>query len=294
MGSNRVGRLPSFLIIGAMKAGTTTLYRDMLAAMPGVYLPPDKEPEALTDDAVLSAEGRRRYTSLFREAAAHQICGEASTAYTKLPDYAGVPERAGQILGSNLKLVYLMRNPVDRLVSHYKHESIKHPEQRSIGHAIDANPSLIHYSCYAAQLEPWLERFGREAVLPIKFEDYVQDREATLAHVAEFLGVSYEAGKIGQGRAFNQSQEKPVVKGLWTAVYRSHLYRNMVRRHLSVEMRERLRGVLLPRVSGEEPVVAEQLYREIVERLQPDTDRLHTLLGTRAPTWDFTPEVDGS
>ena len=79
-----VVRLPGFLIIGAMKAGTTTLYHDLLTN-PQVFFPLDKEPGNLASHDVLGEDGRGRYASIFKTARPDQICGEASTTYTKLP-----------------------------------------------------------------------------------------------------------------------------------------------------------------------------------------------------------------
>lgn len=86
-------RRPDFLIIGAMKAGTTTLYRD-LVDHPNIFLPEQKEPNTL----VMYGSDMRRiiddYASLFARSPQDAICGEASTAYTKRPDNEGVAARA--------------------------------------------------------------------------------------------------------------------------------------------------------------------------------------------------------
>jgi len=115
--------LPHFLIIGAMKSGTTTLYRDMLTHR-RVFFSADKEPMNLVNDDVLTAEGRHAYESLFAGAGRDSVCGEASTAYTKLPVYPGVPRRALQLLGPELRLIYIMRHPIERLISHHHHQCV--------------------------------------------------------------------------------------------------------------------------------------------------------------------------
>jgi hypothetical protein len=98
-----MGRLPDFLIIGAMKAGTTSLYRDLLTN-PAVFFPADKEPGNLTDDRVLAEAGRREYELLFRGAVEGQICGEASTTYTKEPDLSGAATRTPVITGAKRRV----------------------------------------------------------------------------------------------------------------------------------------------------------------------------------------------
>ena len=77
-------RLPDFLIIGGMKCGSTTLFRD-LDTSPAVSFPAHKEPHNLLDDAVLSGEGKAKYAGLYKHARPDQRLGDASTGYTKLP-----------------------------------------------------------------------------------------------------------------------------------------------------------------------------------------------------------------
>ena len=96
--------LPHFLIIGGMKCGSTTLYRDLLTH-PRVFFPIDKEPCNLCDDRVLTDAGRAEYEALFKRARPDQLCAEASTDYTKLPDRPGVAARALRVLGPELKLI---------------------------------------------------------------------------------------------------------------------------------------------------------------------------------------------
>ena len=78
-------RLPDFLIIGAMKSGTSTL-QAQLAVQPGLFMTTPKEPNFFSDDDIY-AKGIDWYRSLFDAAAAGDLKGEASTHYTKLPDY---------------------------------------------------------------------------------------------------------------------------------------------------------------------------------------------------------------
>ena len=142
-------RLPTFLIIGAMKAGTTTLYND-LKRQAFIFLPDCKEPNALIDDQILTRSGQIRYSSLFRHARDDQICGEASTAYAKLPHHRNAASRARQILGSNLRVIYIVRDPVLRLVSHYRHDWSLGLIKSDLRTALDEYPDLISFSCYAS------------------------------------------------------------------------------------------------------------------------------------------------
>ena len=85
-------RLPDFLLIGAMKSGTTSLYMD-LADRKVVYLAENKEPHALCDDSVLTQAGQAEYAATYSKASPEQLLCDASTAYSKRPDHEGVPDR---------------------------------------------------------------------------------------------------------------------------------------------------------------------------------------------------------
>ena len=99
-----------------MKAGTTTLYRD-LYDHPEVFLPEEKEPDSLAYDDVLTTEGTRTYRGMFAGANDGQLIGEASTSYSKAPFFGDVPSRALRLCGSDLKIIYVVREPFERMVS---------------------------------------------------------------------------------------------------------------------------------------------------------------------------------
>ena len=106
-------RLPSFVIIGAMKCATTTL-AEQLGAQPGVFISDPKEPNFFSDDAVFR-RGMNWYASLFDSAESGAMLGEASTHYTKLPTHPKACERMLAAL-PDAKLIYVMRHPVDRIL----------------------------------------------------------------------------------------------------------------------------------------------------------------------------------
>src|SRR5215469_9765623 len=106
---------PDFIVVGAMKSATTTLH-EQLARQPGVFMSRPKEPNFFSDDAAY-ARGWRWYESLFKDAAATDLRGESSTHYSKLPTFPRTLERMLRYL-PRVKVIYVMRHPIDRLVSH--------------------------------------------------------------------------------------------------------------------------------------------------------------------------------
>lgn len=281
-------RFPDFLIIGAMKSGTTTLYRDLLTN-PGVFMPTEKEPHSLCEDAVLTPEGRAAYAALFEGVREDQVCGEASTGYTKLPDHPGVVGRAKALLPGHARFVYLVREPVSRAISHHHHFMTSGRICDPIDVAVETVPSLIDYSLYAMQVEPWMEAFGAEHVRVMIFERFVKDRRGAAVEAAGFLGIPPRPELVEADKVFNQSESKPVLakSGPMRWMQQSWAYRKMVRPVLSLEARERLRRALLPRANPRPSPPSPETVDRIIERVAPDAERLARLMGIPSPIWEF-------
>ena len=203
------GRLPNFVVVGAMKAGTTSLYH-YLRPHPQVFMPKIKELDFF-------AEGmnwergldwyRHQFAAAPREATA---LGEASTVYAKFPRYQGVAERMERVL-PDVRLIYVVRHPIDRIRSHYEHRVASGAETAPIEDAVFDNPIYIDYSRYALQVEQYLEHFPREQLLIISSEELRHHRESTMRRVYDFLAVdpeyvaptlSQEFYKTGQRRTY--------------------------------------------------------------------------------------------
>ncbi|MEE4207753.1 MAG: sulfotransferase [Parvularcula sp.] len=176
---------PDFIIIGAMKSATSTLHVQ-LAHQPGFWMSEPKEPNFFSDDDVWE-KGLGWYFSLFEGAASSDLRGESSTHYSKLPDY---PDALARMLEHvpNAKLIYIMRHPIDRLVSHYMHAWLEASMEGDINQAVERYPQLVNYGCYAMQLRPFLETYGPDNVLPVFFERLTRHPQEELERVCAFLG----------------------------------------------------------------------------------------------------------
>ncbi len=179
--------LPSFIIIGAMKSATTTLY-EQLSAQSGIFMPELKEPNYFSDDEQFS-RGISWYSSLFDIALDSELLGEASTHYTKLPTYPQTIQRLSEQIESP-KLIYVMRHPVDRLISQYIHEWTQGNINVCIDEAINKYNKLIDYSRYAYQLSPYIDKYGKENILPVFFENIKSRPQLELERICKFIGYS--------------------------------------------------------------------------------------------------------
>ena len=198
--------LPDFLIIGAQKAGTTALYA-YLRRHPAITGPSWKE-VSYFDRHYGRGEAWYRGNFPNRVRARGKLVGEASPSYIFHP--LG-PERV-KVLVPEARLVALVRNPVDRALSHYHHEVALGREPLRFEDALDAeedrlrgeeerlaaDPSYFSRAWwshayksrgrYAEQLERWLAVFPREQLLILPSADLGGEPERTHTRVLDFLG----------------------------------------------------------------------------------------------------------
>jgi hypothetical protein len=205
--------LPDFLVIGAQKAGTTALYAYLLRH-PAIVGPSWKE-VSFFDRHYARGEAwyrghfpntlRRR--AVARRTGAAPLAGEASPSYVFHPC---VPARVAQLV-PDVRLIVLVRNPVDRALSHYHHEVALGRESLSFEDAIERedermsgelermrDPSYFSHAWwnytylargrYAEQLERWLAVFPRERLLVVPSEDLLDRPADTYVRVLEFIG----------------------------------------------------------------------------------------------------------
>jgi sulfotransferase family protein len=208
--------LPDYLIIGAQRAGTTSLHR-YLVQHPGVRTMLRTKGVHFFDTAY--GRGLSWYAARFPTKAyawyvarRHGLAlrtGEASPYYLFHPH---VPGRVAEHL-PQVKLIALLRDPVQRAYSHYQHEVARGFETLSFEEAIEAEPARLaaetermaadplynsfehqHHSYmargrYAEQLDRWRSRFPDEQLLVLTSERFFADPEGTFARVLDFLGL---------------------------------------------------------------------------------------------------------
>ena len=266
--------LPNFLIIGAMKAGTTTVYEDLRAA-PEVYFPPEKEPNDLVDPLIASAGRLERYSKKFAGSKGADVIGEASTAYTKRPLYEGVARRAVDVLGGDLRILYMVREPIARMVSQYHHEVGAGRAKDSINSVLLADPTYVAFSRYAYQLEPWQKVLPSNQILVMSFERYVADKTSELSRIHAFLGLNPPITFDEVHR--NASSSKSVVpeKGVWRSVMRSQAYQYGLKRLLSTSTREAIKRIVLPKAPRAIESLTDDTRRELMSRLSVDDVALY-------------------
>ncbi|MHB8346830.1 MAG: sulfotransferase family protein [Acidiferrobacterales bacterium] len=193
----------NLFIIGAMKSGTTSLHK-YLNEHPAIFMCEPKEPGFFVEELAWS-KGFEWYRSLFSQADGKVILGESSTHYTKLPVYKGVPERIARF-NPDARFVYLMRDPVERAISHYWHnvrDMRWGREWRSMLSAIRRDPQYVAFSDYAMQLKPYIDNFGRDRIFVTTFERMVGNPDDALREVFDWLQVDSNFRPEGIRRRWN-------------------------------------------------------------------------------------------
>ncbi|MEY2567259.1 MAG: hypothetical protein QOE35_1788 [Actinomycetota bacterium] len=179
--------LPTFVVIGSMKSGTTTL-QAWLDAQPDVEMAP-KEPNFFSRDEVW-ARGLRWYSDLFEPTSA-PARGDVSPSYTN-PLWA---ERAAARMHEvipDARIVYLLRHPVDRLRSHYLHQVRRARESRSLVEALaDPNNPYVARSRYLACMQPYIAHFPKEQIRVERLEDLVVPGAPGWTRLLEHLGLPH-------------------------------------------------------------------------------------------------------
>jgi hypothetical protein len=275
------------LIIGAMKAGTTTLF-DHLARHPEVAGSFPKEPGFFAFDAEF-AKGRDFYEGLFRfDPARHRIGLDGSTDYAKYPHCARVPERLAAF-GGEFRFIYSLRHPLRRIESHALHVAHKGREVGRIDsdradHSLDAGVSAVSLdiSRYAMQLDQYRDYFEKGALMITSVERLSADPAGVARAAAAHIGVDpaltpetvehrNEGGQTWRGRDIHP---------LWKAAQKIAPLKAAARALVPERLRHRLRVKTRPasEAAGRFKLTpAEEAM--LIEKLAPDLRRLRDVYG---------------
>ncbi|MDX2360033.1 MAG: sulfotransferase domain-containing protein [Crocinitomicaceae bacterium] len=187
-----------FFCVGAQKSGTTSLH-DILRHHPEIYLPKAKEAHFFDKDERYTKGLDWWYSEFFKNHRNEKCTGTMTPEYLY---YEEVPERIVEHLGTDLKIIIVLRNPIDRAYSHYLMSKRRGYEELTFAEAIEAEPERIklgeferdNYSYidrgrYSVQIERYTSLFKPDQLLFLSFEnDIKQNIDQTIVRIQEFLG----------------------------------------------------------------------------------------------------------
>ncbi|MDX6449031.1 MAG: hypothetical protein QOD08_1494 [Gaiellaceae bacterium] len=195
--------LPNLIVIGAAKCGTTSLH-EYLDEHPEIAMSREKELRFFVEEKNWPL-GAEWYAAQFDDA---PIRGESTPAYTAYPRYRGVPERMRDLIPA-ARFVYLVRDPIERIVSHFVHRSVQWPEMGSLEQAL-ADPQVregfVLPSRYWLQLQRYLACFPEDQLLVVDADELRGQRNETLARIFRFLQVDPEFQSAAYERTHNRGE----------------------------------------------------------------------------------------
>jgi hypothetical protein len=279
--------LPNTFILGAAKCGTTSLWA-YLEQHPEIKFSRRKEPAIF-----IHADYRERlewYESLFRPA---PIRGEASVWYTMDPVFRHVPERIHSLIPEP-NLIYMVRDPVERAISHYVETVAQREENRPVATALlDPDPNRNQYlaaSRYATQLRRYLDCFDAPKLLVLEQSDLRDHAAQTLKQVFGFLGVDPEFAPSSVDVEVRRSDQRRKLRGIGASIRDSRPGDAAVHwlfRRLPPATAARITGAIKRPLSAPvtRPEIPEPIRTQLQEELAPEANWLRAYTGQSFDTW---------
>ncbi len=281
-------RRPNLFVIGAMKSGTTSLH-EYLNSHPQIAMSREKEPGYFVEELSLH-KGEEWYLSLFEQHDHYRYLGESSTHYTKLPIFQGVPERLFRF-NPDARLIYIMRNPFDRVISHYWHavRDVYHGgELRPLLKAVREEPEYLAFSDYATQIEPYFERFGKDSILTLTFEELIENPQRELDRIFRWLGLPTHPIGHESEKAHNKKPKDMTAvagAGILNRIQYSSVW-NRISPRVPVWMKNWAKKRAYRPVDEQQSQSDIPCLKEaIAEQQQRQIERLSRLLGRDFPEW---------
>lgn len=184
---------PDFFLVGAMKAGTTSLH-SYLSAHPEISMSEPKEPGYFSRDDRFK-KGPEWYRAHFSSARVDQIWGDSSTCYSRRHIYQNSADRIYEV-NPNAKILYIVRDPVLRAYSHYKHRMeeavISGGKTVNFKDFLQSDDEILISGKYYYQIKKYYDLFGSTNVHICNFDDLIKDPIMVMSYVQIFLDIKSE------------------------------------------------------------------------------------------------------
>lgn len=286
---------PNTFIVGAAKAGTTSLYA-YLSQHPQVYMSPIKEPHFFS--RVRSSKAQRhiihsvldplQYEGLFTDARDCKIIGEASPSYL-------CDENAARRIKScvpDARIIILLRDPIERVYSHYLMDVRNGIQQKNFYEALIDDYSskkkgwgvshmYVELGLYAGQIEKYMDIFAKSQVSILMFEDLKNQPRQLLNKSAVFLGINpkpFQGIDIQKKHNPYYAPKSPVIK-MATGI---STLRRIAKKKLPGALKEMIRGVFFD-TNIPKPPMENEAIRFLHEIYDKDISSLEDKLQTKLP-----------
>ncbi|MCH8823839.1 MAG: sulfotransferase [Planctomycetes bacterium] len=262
--------LPDFVVIGAMKAGTTS-FHSYLDEHPEICMSRQKDVNFFSPRHAWD-KGPAWYQTLFSDHS--KLLGDTSAGYSQHPGVPNVPHNIASF-NPSAKIIYLVRDPIRRILSHYSHNVAQGREKRSLDEALK-NLNSNHYvngSRYFMQLRQYLEFFDKSQILVLTSEALADQRAATLERAFRFLDVDDSFTSRTFEKVLHQTAK---------------LRRNSVLGDVldGIPLLRRLKSrIPFAGLRLTTPKLMQPLERRLAQSLQEDVSALETFTGEEYQSW---------
>jgi hypothetical protein len=272
------GALPTLIVIGAQKSGTSAMHA-YLGSHPEMSMSSPKELDFFIAERNWG-RGLDWYRGHFD--GSRPARGESSPNYTAYPIWKDVPERMATVI-PDARFVYLVRDPLERMASHWIHNWALRREMRSPADAIRDDPIYLARSRYMFQLDRYLALFSRDRILVVEQRELRRNRSVTLQRVCRFLGVDPTFRNPAVEAEVNTTRPKRRISAVGAALDRQ-LRRSPIGRRIPAGAIPRLEALVFD--GGiERPDIRAALSQDAFDLLVEDAARLRAFSGLALDHW---------
>jgi hypothetical protein len=295
---------PNFFIVGAQRAGTTSLYL-YLKETPAVYMSPVKEPSYFAPNYIRRDPGRflrdkKEYLKLFENASGYIAVGEATPIYLWDPD---APKLIHQTV-PHARIIMILRDPIERAYSSYLTKKKYRGDMKSSFYdelmrdyksqekLFGRSSRYVEFGMYYEQVKRYFDIFGREQVKVIIFEEFAQHTVQTVNEVLAFLGVNHTVTEISEQYHPYSVPRGPLAQWIFSFIYgltsrNVRLFKivtTLLPRSLIESLPEKMffKRKQKPKIDPQSVKFLQEIYRDDVIRLESLLGRSlpwHTVLG---------------
>jgi hypothetical protein len=291
---------PNTFIIGAAKAGTTSLFH-LLRQHPQVFFAFDKEPKFFSDDEIFSRGVDWYCHTYFAKSAKFPIRAEATPHYLYWADKVA-PRIKTAVADRPAKFIAILRNPIDRAHSWYWNMVVDGRESLPFADAIQAEESRLQENWsqlypsgsmtygyvrggrYATQLNRYFDLFPKDQFHILLLEDLQKDQEKTVNDLLLFLGIDPNSELTIKQQ--NPSQ-KPRNKLLHSWIRNQSRVKKLFKGFFPLKLRYRLRSTILESnlMDFNYPPMEKSDYSYLAEQFLPEIDQLSKMLDRDLSSW---------
>ena len=274
--------LPNFIVIGAMKSGTTNLCHQ-LSLHPEIFISDPKEPCFFSNDDRWQ-KGLPWYESLFDAVTNEKAVGEGFVNYTKGMEFPSSAERIRDVLGTRLKIIYIVRNPLEQIRSKWMHMRVAGMTAKDFHQSLLEDAHFIDSANYQLQLEQYRRFIPDRQIKVLFFEDYMQNPAEVLRDCFAFLDVDEDFEHLQVDANKNQHENRWGDTPVLAILKRSSLYGGL-KKFLPTVLIAKLRPLLQWRLENK-PEYDETMRQHIRNELGKSSSEFLVRYGKPEEFWE--------